>query len=86
MKLRNPGPDRFIYGLHFAEGAVVEIPADMDPTTVACLCREFEVVEDAHAIVEADPIAVAAEDGEQPAPPEVPQDGWPPKRRYRRRV
>lgn len=91
MKVRNNGPDRYVLGMHFPEGVVVTIADDIDPNKKAWIANEFEVVTDEDERLEVvSPIEVAAEDGEQPAPIDVPQDGADehpqPRRKARRRV
>lgn len=46
MRVRNDGPDRVMFGLHFAEGAVVALPETLDQSKVLAITREFQVVED----------------------------------------
>lgn len=46
MKLRNDGPDRMAFGLHFAEGATVEVPNDFPASKLAWLGANFTLVMD----------------------------------------
>jgi len=75
MRIRNDSDrDINVIGLDVAGGATVDVPENIsaDPDKAAYLRRQFSEVADAQpAVSVADPLVMAAEDGEQPHEPDA---------------